>query len=230
MADNHNGSTGLGVIIGILTVIFLTSAAVAILLSGTWLYGIEIDLLNISEISGFSREFILDNYRAVIQFLSPFYSGEFLMPDLPASVGGAQHFEEVKSIVTGLYIAGIISVFVMAVIALAVNKKIGKRSYLAASVSALALPLAIILGIIIDFDGFFILFHKIFFNNSFWIFYPDTDPVITILPSEYFMHCAIIIALFWILGSFLFFLKYKKFKKQNLSKPVSKSNALSFDK
>ncbi|EGT3617546.1 TIGR01906 family membrane protein, partial [Clostridium perfringens] len=36
----------------------------------------------------------------------------------------------------------------------------------------------------------FTLFHKVFFNNDYWIFDPKKDPIITVLPESYFLFLA----------------------------------------
>lgn len=209
------GSIGLGILIGILLVVVLTALAVGLLLSGNWLYESEIGRLNIEQSSGLPKEVILENYSAVTRFLSPFYSGEFEMPSLAWSPSGAQHFEEVKTIVLWLYGVGLACFAAIASIFLLLRKKLGRRSYLATAITTLALPLLIGVGIALDFDGFFVLFHKIFFNNDYWVFNPAADPVITILPSDYFMHCAIFIALLWAVGSIVFFLLFLRRKKRD---------------
>ena len=46
----------------------------------------------------------------------------------------------------------------------------------------------------VDFDRFFTLFHAIFFpGKDNWLFHPRLDPVILILPQEFFRNCAILI-------------------------------------
>ena len=44
------------------------------------------------------------------------------------------------------------------------------------------------LPIVVNFEGSFVLFHKTMFNNDYWIFDPNLDPVINILPEEFFFH------------------------------------------
>ena len=45
-----------------------------------------------------------------------------------------------------------------------------------------------------DFDGAFIAFHHLFFpGKDNWTFHPDKDQIITALPQEFFMNCAIFI-------------------------------------
>ena len=51
------------------------------------------------------------------------------------------------------------------------------------------------------FDRFFILFHETFFNNDDWLFNPATDPIINVLPEQFFMHSFI---LFFILIELFF--------------------------
>lgn len=46
----------------------------------------------------------------------------------------------------------------------------------------------------LDFDRFFTLFHAVFFpGKDNWIFHPKADPIILILPQEFFRNCAILI-------------------------------------
>jgi integral membrane protein (TIGR01906 family) len=40
-------------------------------------------------------------------------------------------------------------------------------------------------------DRFFVVFHKIFFRNDYWIFDEASDPIIKVLPDEFFFHEAI---------------------------------------
>ncbi len=57
----------------------------------------------------------------------------------------------------------------------------------------LALPLLLALACAISWEATFVTFHKLFFNNDYWIFDSSTDPIITVLPDGFFLHCAIAI-------------------------------------
>lgn len=54
---------------------------------------------------------------------------------------------------------------------------------------------AVVGGLVaIDFDKAFTVFHAIFFpGKDNWIFYPQYDRVILIMPEQFFMNCAILI-------------------------------------
>jgi len=214
-------SVVIGCIMGVLAVILLTALTVGLLLSGRWLYDREIGALQIELTSGLSREEIIENYDAVILFLSPFNQEQFSMPGIPASAGGVNHFEDVKAILNGLYFAGAAAFVLMVCIVLLFRKKAGTRSLLAASISSLALPAVMAGGIALNFDGFFVLFHKIFFTNDDWLFDPITDPVINILPSEYFMHCGIVLAVSWVLGGLVFLVLHLRAKKKRSGIPAT---------
>ena len=64
-----------------------------------------------------------------------------------------------------------------------------------ASVSAAVLPL--LLGVLVlaaGWDKSFVTFHELAFSNDYWIFDEAFDPVITILPDAFFLHCALLMA------------------------------------
>ena len=87
-----------------------------------------------------------------------------------------------------------------------------------ASILTIAIPSIIGLLASIDFDVAFVVFHKIFFRNDYWIFDYRTDPVIMILPQDFFMHCFIMIVVLIIAGSIAIYLVYKKKESYILKK------------
>ena len=61
------------------------------------------------------------------------------------------------------------------------------------SAFSIAIPAIIGLSIAINWQAVFFLMHRVLFRNTYWFFDPETDPVILILPSEFFMHCGVMI-------------------------------------
>lgn len=61
--------------------------------------------------------------------------------------------------------------------------------------AAVACGLPAVLGIlaIACWQQLFTAFHKLFFDNNYWIFSVRKDPVILILPEAFFLHCALLI-------------------------------------
>ena len=80
------------------------------------------------------------------------------------------------------------------------------------------LPIVLFTIFIIDFDSAFTAFHKIFFNNDYWIFNPRLDQIINILPQEFFYHCAVLILILLMLSSIILRLVYKKYKLYDTKK------------
>lgn len=215
-----NNSIFLGIVIGVFLLVFLTALALGALLSSDLLYRLEVNALHIESESGLSKEIILRNYNAVIDFLNPFNNYSFNMPDLPASAGGVNHFNDVKIIVNAVYIAGAISIVVVLLLSLIFKKRMGSKTLGTVAITVFLVPLIMVGAIAIDFNKFFVIFHELFFTNDDWIFSPYTDPVITILPSEYFMHCAIVIVIFWLLGSVFFLMLSVRKKKKGKNVPA----------
>ena len=177
--------------IGVLFLIFFISVGLAIALYFRPFYYMGMN--RISEETGYSVDVIKENYDALIDWCSPFFTGDLDFPTLPESASGVSHFVEVKVIfnlffvllfVTPLFLAGLIYL----------QHKRGSASWLLASpVIVCVLPLLIGLACAIDFNRIFVLFHQIVFNNDDWLFSPKEDPIILFLPERFFMQCALII-------------------------------------
>ncbi len=181
------------ILIGIIFTLLFISLAVVYTINFRSLYYMDIDRLGIEAISGMERADILTNYNALIDYCSPFFTGDLQFPTLEASESGIQHFVEVKNIFVSFYYIGI-AALVIGVTIIIHKTKIREYSYLLVSaITAIVLPLLVGLYMAVDFDRAFHVFHKIFFKNDYWIFDPTTDPVILILPEEFFMHSAILI-------------------------------------
>lgn len=64
------------------------------------------------------------------------------------------------------------------------------------------LPLAAVLGLIlwgaVDFDGLFILFHRLSFANELWLLNPQTDLLICLMPTSFFIHYAALLGGTWL--------------------------------
>lgn len=201
-------------IIGIIFTLLLISLAVVITINFRPLYYLDVKALNIEASSGYSEQEILSNYNALIDYSSPFYQGKLSFPTLPASEYGLQHFAEVKDIFTFFYILGAITLIIGIAIIVYKHRKKDYHYLLVSSICAIVIPSIVAIALAIDFDTSFIIFHKIFFNNDYWIFDPTTDPVINILPDTFFLHCALLIIFLIITGSFLLAIIYLKKRKK----------------
>jgi integral membrane protein (TIGR01906 family) len=177
------------------------------------LYYLDVNLLNIEQTSGYGKSEILENYNTLIDYSSPFFRGDLNFPTLGASQAGLKHFEEVKNIFTSFYILAAVTLLA-AVIIIIYKAKRKDYSYMpVSSLTTILLPSVLGLLMLMNFDKAFIIFHKLFFRNDLWLFDPETDPVIMILPDTFFLHCAMMIILIVILCSVCLYVIYHFLKK-----------------
>ena len=199
--------------------LFIISAAVTITLNFRSLFYFDIDYLDIEAQSGFSKEDIRKNYDALIDYNSILNHDTLEFPTLPMSEGGRIHFEEVKQIFVAIEYIFIASGIIGLAFLLLLICKFKEFLFLKlAAILTIAIPAVLAILISINWEAAFVTFHHIFFNNDYWLFYPDKDPVILMLPDEFFFHCAAMILILVILGSFISFMIYRILRKKNLKR------------
>ena len=199
--------------------LFIISAAVTITLNFRPLFYFDIDYLDIEAQSGFSKEDIRKNYDALIDYNSMLNHDTLEFPTLPMSEGGRIHFEEVKQIFVAIeYIFIASGIIGLALILLLICKFKEFLFLKLAAILTIAIPAVLAILISINWEAAFVTFHHIFFNNDYWLFYPDKDPVILMLPDEFFFHCAAMILILVILGSLISFMIYRILRKKNLKR------------
>lgn len=177
------------------TWLWLLSLAVLVAIYGAWLiYPLEVDWLKLTLQVTITKADLLKNFNVLMTYLTNPLSHTLAMPDFPSSASGLKHFGDVKHL---FHLAQ--AVFIL----LAYpswrfwkNSRADKSLFLHQRAFTLAAILPIVIavaGLLIGFDQFFTLFHEMLFpGDSSWLFNPATDPIIWVLPEEYFMHCFII--------------------------------------
>lgn len=191
MKNNKRSTWLVNGAIGVLFLIFFISVGLAIAIYVRPLYYMGMD--RISAETGYSIDVIKENYDALIDYCSPFFTGELDFPSLPESETGISHFVEVKVIFNLFFALLLVTPFFLAGLIYLQHKR-GSFSYLIASpVIMCVLPLLIGLACAIDFNRIFVLFHEIVFRNDDWLFSPYEDPIILFLPERFFLQCALII-------------------------------------
>ncbi|WP_270504345.1 TIGR01906 family membrane protein [Paraclostridium sordellii] len=157
------------------------------------LYYFDIKHLNIPILSGMSEEEIKLNYDYLIKYNTSYGDYEFNMPTLKSSIQGKIHFEEVRDVFKVLnkinIISGVISVLGIYIVLKKKEIKIIKY----AGIISILIPIFLVIPITIQFEKSFEIFHRLIFNNDYWIFDPSKDPVINMLPAEFFLHCGVVI-------------------------------------
>ena len=185
---------------------------------GKWLYYFEIDFLNIPDLADMTKDDIKRNYDVLITYLSPFYDGALHLPTLDMSTNGRVHFVDVKNILVKIQYVMYATIIIAIVGGMYLLKKKNEKFLLHGSILTIIFPIALMLPIVINFEKSFVIFHKLLFSNDYWVFDPEKDPIILMLPEEFFMHAACAILLFILFGSILCYSLYRYFlKKKRMS-------------
>ena len=204
----------INVIFSVIFSILIISTIIKFTVGFKQLYYFDIDYLNIPTLSGLSKEEIKKNYDYMIDYNLGKEEKEFELPSIKSSENGKIHFEEVRDIFQILNsifnISLAISIISLVINIINKNFEIFKTT----SKTLILLPLMLILPIVVNFEGSFILFHKIMFNNDYWIFDPNLDPVINILPEEFFFHAGLMILILIVIASLTNYLIYRLLKRE----------------
>ncbi len=184
-------------------ILCIVSLAILITINFRPLYVFDIGHLNILDYTTLSEKELLKNFDLLMRYLNTPWITELKLPDFPMSTSGAFHFYEVKRLFLLDYVVFAVTL-IPAGLYLRYLKNHGFWRVIRPMQWAMLLPVLFGFLMMIGFDQFFVAFHGLFFNNDAWLFNPATDPIINVLPEQFFMHCFI---LFFVLieGFFFFF-------------------------
>lgn len=202
----------------VVLIVCICSLAVALTLAFRPLYYLDMDLLNIPQNAGLDAETVKRNYDILIDYNLSFTESPLRFPSLPMSKGGEQHFQEVKNVLFFFKI-GVLTTFFPAVfgVLFCLKKKLFSPFFFA-GLGIIFLPIFLFSLVFMNWKEFFIDFHRLFFDNTLWIFSAETDPIILQLPEEFFLHCALFLLLFVLLfGVFLLAVWFHLEKKRPIT-------------
>ena len=190
----------LTMIFSALTALFILTAAIALPILVRPFYALHIKPLGLEEYTGLSRAEILTAYDEMMDYCTG-RSADFSAGVLPFSPSGADHFRDVRTLfLLDLWAAGITGLLLIlwAVLGrrcpLQPARLLGRGFPFWGSVG-LGGIFALIGGLAaLDFDRAFVIFHALFFpGKDNWLFDWRTDPIILLLPQEFFLNCAVVI-------------------------------------
>lgn len=177
--------------------VLLTGAIAAPILCRSFYYA-HIDALDLTEQIGLSETEIRRAYNEMMDYCTG--GDTFSTGILPHSQEGASHFADVRSLF--LLDLGLLAGSVAACVVLFVLTRLLKRRCAPIlgrgpgfwAGAGLGVSFAVIGGLAaLDFDRAFVVFHHLFFpGKDNWLFDPNTDPIIFILPQVFFRNCALL--------------------------------------
>ena len=213
------------ILIGIFTAISIISIATIISLNLRFIYKFIIGKYDLVNITGVSGENLMSDYSTLVNYLQNPFIKTLKFENFSMSSYGEIHFYEVKRIFILLIIIALI--FIIGNLAYSIICKVkGHKYFMRKIIGNLNLGANILImffivlvsAYIIDFSKAFIIFHKIFFKNDYWIFDENMDPIINALPEDLFMIYGAIILGIIIISS----ITIKVINKKCLNEKVSR--------
>lgn len=192
---------------GVFTALLVLSASIAVPLLCRPFYYAHIEALNLDGYTGLSVEQIREAFDQVMDYclgLRP----DFAAGVLPFSESGASHFADVRVLfLLDLWVAGLSLAALLVLFVLSRRKKLtpapllghGPGFWAAIGLGGLFLIVGGLAAT--NFERAFVVFHSLFFpGKTNWLFDWRTDPIILLLPEDFFRNCAILILallIFW---------------------------------
>ena len=196
------------------SILFLLSLAILLTIYLAWLvYPLEISWLHLTSRVHFQPQIIQHNFNVLMDYLTNPLSQVLAMPDFPSSASGIHHFAVVKGL---FHLAQGVALVTLPMFFL-FWKQVVRRGFLSlyrrGLLLMLSLPLVLgLIGVFIGFDQFFTLFHQILFvGDDSWLFDSAKDPVILILPEDFFLHAFLLFfCLYELIFGFIYVCSWKK--------------------
>lgn len=176
----------------VILILALVSSAILATIYLIWLcYPLEISYLGLEKVVYMKAADISYNFNRLMVYLTNPFEQNLVMPSFSSSRDGLHHFEQVKWLFHLTQAVWLLSFPTSLYFYRRIVKKGYGHLYRSLFLWSASVPLLIgFLAALIGFDTFFVLFHQILFvGDQTWLFNPLTDPVIYILPQEFFLHC-----------------------------------------
>ncbi|WP_411168069.1 TIGR01906 family membrane protein [Clostridium sp. MB05] len=204
---------------GLMVALFTIGLSVIVSLNLRIIYTYSISKYNLTELGNISKENLISDYNILLNYLQNPFIKKLKFNNFIMSNNGEFHFYEVKKIFLSIYLIVII-LTIFFVVLYFINKYKNKEFNLFKMLNygantLISIITFLLLSISIDFSKSFVVFHKIFFNNDYWIFDSVTDPIINVLPEEVFKLYAIIILLFICISIIIYKILYYKIGSKN---------------
>ena len=191
MTDKH---TLFHIITGIVFAMFIISVSVTLALNFRFIYHADMERYSLCDVSGLSEQELKEDYDTLIDYNCVWGPDELKFRHFTLSPGAAQHFREARVLFLffgwGVLLFGILSAVM---ILLAREKGFGAGYLKTAAVISIILPVLLGAFAVLAWDRLFVLFHELSFGNDLWLFDPEVDPIINVLPDQFFFHEAMAI-------------------------------------
>lgn len=164
----------------------LTTAITITIFASYLLFAFNIRFYNLDQLVDMSYGIVYKNYVQMMDYLINPFNWHFSLSDFASSAAGRLHFEDCKK----LFLLNFFVWIVSGVIVAKFHKVRARFNKTFLWIGIVGIIVAILM--LLDFDEFFVIFHEVLFRNSDWLLDPGRDPVINILPEEFFTQCFVL--------------------------------------
>lgn len=193
-------SKALSVFLSVAVALLILSSSVAVPILCRPFYYAHIDAMGLEEYTGLDEVYIREAFDEMMDFCTG-KSDEFSTGILRWSESGRDHFVDVRKLfLLDLWLLGISGALLVGDLIFRSRRKLqpyrflgrGPGFWAAAGLGGLFTVVGVLAAV--DFDRAFVVFHTLFFpGKDNWIFDWRADPIILLLPQDFFRNCAILI-------------------------------------
>lgn len=169
----------------------------------------------ISNFSGYAEFQYIEEIDRLHDYLFSFKRDVGLI-DKIYSENEVLHMRDVYNIFFIARVINVISLILSVLIIFFYRKRIYKIDVSRRWYIFILIPIVIMLPAILDFDKFWILFHKVLFRNDLWLMDPETSLMINLLPQKVFYLISMGTILMYLFLTIVLNLMFRFFSKKQL--------------
>lgn len=209
-----------GIIQAVLIALVILSGTIALPILCRPFFYMHIKPMDLGAMVGLTEEGVKTAYNEVMDYCIGI-SQTFSAGQLPFSEEGASHFADVQKLfVLDLRVLAVASILLLTLLLWRGKQPVRLLGHTPGFWGAIGLGVSfLVIGGLaaLDFNRAFVIFHKLFFSGKDnWLFDSRKDPIINMLPAEFFRNCAILILVSILLTCSIFIIYDLKQKKTRL--------------
>lgn len=172
--------------------LWLISGTVILTINASWLYWLNATSQKLGAVVNLSLGRLMQNYYQLLAYLNFPWVSRLKMTDFTDSPAALGHFADVKQLFMLTYAVFIVTSVVCYYFWRHLKKSRQLWRLILPMQAALWVPPVVVAMMAVNFDQFFVFFHRVLFRNSDWLFDPLVDRIILVLPDTFFLQCFVL--------------------------------------
>lgn len=168
------------------------SGTIIVTINAVWLYWLNVQWQDLGKLVNLSAGRLMTNYFQLLAYLNFPWIPKLKMMDFTDSTSALIHFADVKNLFMLTDVVFIITSVTTFFFWRRLKRQQQLWRFILPMQTALWVPPVIAAVMAVNFDQFFVLFHKLLFRNNDWLFDPLYDRIIIVLPDTFFLQCFVL--------------------------------------